>query len=95
MPNPTSANVQAQLKEIQDTASAIGQQVRVLNARSEQDIHGIFRTLSQLRAGGLQLATLAAHYAIPVIYDRIFLSTLSILLVSLPSISAIGLVSGR
>ena len=52
-----------------------------MNASNEQDIHGAFRKLAQSRASALlagadpffagrreQLATLAAHHAIPAIY---------------------------
>jgi ABC-type uncharacterized transport system substrate-binding protein len=60
----------------------IGQQVHILQASSEQDIHAAFRSLAQMRVQALlvgadpffngrreQLVTLAAHYAIPAIYE--------------------------
>ena len=71
-----------QLNDIQAAADAIRRQVRILNASTEQDIHGAFTTLAQSRIGALlvtanpffnsrrdQLVTLAAHYAIPAIYE--------------------------
>jgi putative ABC transport system substrate-binding protein len=71
-----------QLNDIELAARAIGWQVRILNARTEQDIHGAFMSFAQSRIGALlvaanpffnsrrdQLVTLAAHYAIPAIYE--------------------------
>src|SRR5262249_30190778 len=76
--NPSNANFQTQLRDVTDAARTVGQQVRVLNASNEGDIHAAFATLNKLRAAGLlvggdpffntrreQLVTLANHYAIP------------------------------
>jgi putative ABC transport system substrate-binding protein len=79
--NPNGPEAEPQLNDIRAAAQALGQQILVVNAGNEQDIHGAFRTLVQSRAGALlasadpffagrrqQLATLAAHHAIPTIY---------------------------
>src|SRR5262249_48245839 len=75
--NPSNANFQTQMNDVADAARNAGQQIRVLNASNERDIHGVFTTLGRLRAAALlvgsdaffndrreQLVTLAAHYAI-------------------------------
>jgi putative ABC transport system substrate-binding protein len=80
--NPTNAAFQLQMKDIEDAARALGLQMHTLNAINEQDIHAAFAALGKLRPGALlvgsdpffnsqreQLATLAAHYAIPAIYE--------------------------
>jgi putative ABC transport system substrate-binding protein len=80
--NPNYPGFDVQLKDIQQAARAVGQQVRVFNASSEADIHAAFRTMAQLPAGALlvgadpffngrreQLVTLAAHYSIPAMYE--------------------------
>jgi putative ABC transport system substrate-binding protein len=80
--NPNNAPYEFQLKDLQEAARSIGQQIHVLHASSEQDIHAAFKTFVQLRVQSLlvgadpffngrreQLVTLAAHYAIPAIYE--------------------------
>jgi putative ABC transport system substrate-binding protein len=80
--NPSNANFQTQLRDVTDAARTVGQQIRVLNASNEGDIHAAFTTLNKLQAGALlvggdpffstrreQLVTLANHYAIPAIYE--------------------------
>ena len=80
--NPTNAAFQLQMKDVDDAARALGLQMHILNAINEQDIHVAFAALGKLRPGALQvgsdpffnsrreqLATLAAHYAIPAIYE--------------------------
>jgi ABC-type uncharacterized transport system substrate-binding protein len=80
--NPNSAPFEFQLKDVQEAARSIGQQIHVLHASSEQDIHAAFTTFVRMRAQALlvcadpffngrreQLVTLAAHYAIPTIYE--------------------------
>jgi putative ABC transport system substrate-binding protein len=70
------------MTDIEEAARTLGRQIHVVNASSEQDIHVAFTTFVQLRAGALlvgadpffnarreQLVTLAAHYAIPAIYE--------------------------
>jgi putative ABC transport system substrate-binding protein len=80
--NPNNAGFQLQMKDIEDAARALGLQAHILNATNEQDIHAAFTALGKLRPGALlvgadpffnvrreQLTTLAAHYAIPAIYE--------------------------
>src|SRR6516225_12129329 len=80
--NPSNANFQTQLRDVTDAARTVAQQIRVLNASDEWDIHAAFTTLNTLRAAALlvgsdpffntrreQLVTLANHYAIPAFYD--------------------------
>jgi putative tryptophan/tyrosine transport system substrate-binding protein len=71
-----------QLKDVQGAARILGQQIHVINASSEEDIHAAFTTFAQLRTGALLvgadpffagrsklLVTLAAQHAIPAIYE--------------------------
>jgi len=51
--NPSNANFQTQMNDVADAARNAGQQIRVLNASNERDIHGVFTTLGQLRAAAL------------------------------------------
>jgi len=80
--NPNSLYIETQLKDVEDAARAIGVPINVAKAGNEQEIHAVFRSLVQLRAQALlctadaffngrreQLITLAAHYAIPAIYQ--------------------------
>jgi putative ABC transport system substrate-binding protein len=80
--NPNNAPFELQLKDVQEAARSIGQQIHVLYASNEQDIHAAFRGFVRMRVQALlvggdpffngrreQLVTLAAHYAIPAIYE--------------------------
>jgi putative ABC transport system substrate-binding protein len=81
--NPNNAPLfELQLKDVEQAAHSIGQQIHVLHASTEQDIHNAFKALVRMRAQSLlvgsdpffngrreQLVTLAAHYAIPAIYE--------------------------
>jgi putative ABC transport system substrate-binding protein len=80
--NPNNTSFEFQLRDVQDAVRLIGQQVHILQASSERDIHAVFRSLAQMRVQALlvgadpffngrreQLVTLAAHYAIPAIYE--------------------------
>jgi putative ABC transport system substrate-binding protein len=80
--NPNNANFATQLDDIQEAARILGQQIHIVNASSEGDIHAAFATFARLRAAALlvgadpffngqreQIVTLAAHYAIPAIYE--------------------------
>jgi ABC-type uncharacterized transport system substrate-binding protein len=81
--NPKFPDSATQLEDFEDAASAVGQQIYVVNASSEQEIDSAFASLSQQKVGGLALASdpffdtrrdqitaLAAHYALPTIYAQ-------------------------
>jgi putative ABC transport system substrate-binding protein len=78
--NPTSPTATSQLKNLNAAADALGVQIHLLNASTEQEFDAMFSTVSQLRAGGLvftsdpyfafrsqQLAALADRHAVPAI----------------------------
>jgi putative ABC transport system substrate-binding protein len=80
--NPNNAPFEFQLKDVQEGARSIGQHIHVLHASNEQDIHAAFRNFIRMQVQALlvggdpffngrreQLVTLAAHYAIPAIYE--------------------------
>ena len=80
--NPNNAPFEFQLKDIEEAARSTGQQIHVLHASTEQDIHTAFKDLARKRVQSLlvggdpffngrreQLVTLAAHYSIPAIYE--------------------------
>ena len=79
--NPLNPTAEGEAKEASAAASALGIQLRVLNASSEPDLDGAFATLTKLRVGALvvagepffvshrdRLVTLAAQYAVPACY---------------------------
>ena len=79
--NPNNPNVEFRLAEVQDAARAIGQQIHVFNASSENDLDAVFASIVQRGAGALlvsddpffevrrqQLVVLAAHHALPAIH---------------------------
>jgi ABC-type uncharacterized transport system substrate-binding protein len=80
--NPAFPDAAQQLREIQEAAHRIGQRITILNAGTIPEIDAAFETLAQMRPDALlvgadpffhsrreQLATLAARYAIPAIYE--------------------------
>ena len=80
--NPTYPGAAGQLRELQDAARAVGQQVTILNASTEAEIDAAFAALVEQRAGALliaadpffnnrrdQITALATRYAVPAIYD--------------------------
>jgi putative tryptophan/tyrosine transport system substrate-binding protein len=81
--NPSSPNLAGSTtKDMQAAGRVLGQQIRILNASTEDEIDAAFATLAQLRAGALsiggdafftsrrvQLAILAARYGVPAIYS--------------------------
>jgi len=81
--NPASRdNFNRQMNEIQEAAREVEQQLLVLRASSEEEIEAAFATAAERRANGLLVAAdpfllsrrerivaLAAHYAIPAIYE--------------------------
>jgi putative ABC transport system substrate-binding protein len=77
-----SSESQSQLRDVQDAAGRLGQQLVVLNAGTDGDIDAAFKALAQHRAGALlasgsafissrrdRLIALAARDAIPAIYQ--------------------------
>jgi|SRR5689334_366762 len=79
--NPTYPDSDTQLSNIGEAARAVGRQIRIVGASSENELARAFATLAQARAGALfvvpdplftsartQLVALAARYAIPASY---------------------------
>ena len=79
--NPNSPNTEADRREVQAAAQAIGQQLLVLDVISDRDIETAFATLVQRGAGALQagigaflnshrerIVALAARHGVPAIY---------------------------
>jgi putative tryptophan/tyrosine transport system substrate-binding protein len=86
--NPKNVNAEAQLDDLREAARAIGQQLLILNVSAERDFNAAFTMLVERRADGLivgadpmfvstrdRLVTLAAHSAIPAIYELREMST--------------------
>jgi putative ABC transport system substrate-binding protein len=81
--NPASQdNFNRQLNDVQEAAREVGQQLLVLRASNEEEIEAAFTRAAGRRASGLlvaadpfmlsrreRLVALAAHYAIPAIYE--------------------------
>jgi putative ABC transport system substrate-binding protein len=81
--NPASPdNFSRQMNDVQDAARAVGQQLLLLRASTEEEIEAAFATAAERRANGLlvaadpfmlsrreRLVALAARYAIPAIYE--------------------------
>jgi putative ABC transport system substrate-binding protein len=79
--NPKAANAEVESREIQAAARAIGQQIRILSAATEADLHTVFTSVAQHGIGALVLGgdaffdsrrdlivALAAQHAVPAIY---------------------------
>jgi putative tryptophan/tyrosine transport system substrate-binding protein len=80
--NPTMPSAAPQAREAQEAASALGLQIRTLNAGSERHFEAAFAMLAQLRADALlvavdalfdshprQLVALASRNAVPTMYN--------------------------
>jgi putative ABC transport system substrate-binding protein len=80
--NPNSPTIEDQLKDVQEAARAVGQQIHILRASSERELDMAFATLAPSRAGALlvgsdpyfnsrrdQIIALAARHVIPAIYE--------------------------
>ena len=80
--NPTRANADSMIENVQNAARAKGMQVVVVKAGTEAEIDAAFGNLAQLHAGALlvgsdpvfnvrreQLVMLASRHAIPAIYQ--------------------------
>jgi len=79
--NPKRPGTERDTAAVQESARAKGLTLRILKASTESDIDAAFASLVDLKAGGLlvgdpiyfgrheQIVALAAHYAVPTIYD--------------------------
>ena len=80
--NPNNPVATDQVREVQETASALSQQIHILSANSESEINATFATVVQLRAAAMlvssdpffnsqrdKIIALAARYSIPTIYE--------------------------
>src|SRR5438876_1926079 len=81
--NPNNPPSATQLKDVQEAARALGQQIHILHASSEAELEAAFATARQVGCGGLLVAAdpffnsrrtyiiaLAARHAIPAIYEQ-------------------------
>ena len=79
--NPRLSTAGSQLKDLQEAARTLGQQIHIFHASTDQDIVTAFTSLVQLQAGGLviggdaflfsrrdQLVDLATRYSVPTVY---------------------------
>jgi putative tryptophan/tyrosine transport system substrate-binding protein len=80
--NPNDPRAETQSGDMQEAAHALGLQIHIVNAGTEDEIDSAFATLARLRAGALivgtgeffnsrpeQLAELAARHAMPAFYQ--------------------------
>jgi putative ABC transport system substrate-binding protein len=80
--NPTFSAFDAQLQDVQGAARIVGQQIHILRASTDPEIEAALATAAQIRAGALLVAAdpvlfikrdrivaLAAHHAIPAMYE--------------------------
>ena len=80
--NPSNTTAERTIRDVQGDAYARGVQLHILKASTEHEIDAAFTTLVQLHAGALvgssdpyfntrreQLLILAAHHAVPAIWD--------------------------
>ena len=80
--NPSGIHLESRVRKLQETARALGLQLRLLNAANEQQIDAAFATFPQLRPDAVlvdsdvlfndrreQFVALAARYSVPAIYD--------------------------
>jgi putative ABC transport system substrate-binding protein len=81
--NPNNPLATDQMREIQEAARALGQQIHILPASSESEINAAFATVVQLHAAAMlvgadpffnsqhdKIIALAARHAIPAIYEQ-------------------------
>ena len=79
--NPNFAAAETRMRDARGAAAALGVQLSLINASSEQEIEGAFATIVERGAGALlvppdpmfsgqrqQLVTLAARHALPTLY---------------------------
>ena len=80
--NSTNPSAETYVRETQEAARTVGQQIHTLSASTEVEIEAAFVTLAQMRAEALlvvtdavfigrreQIVALAARYAVPAIYE--------------------------
>jgi putative ABC transport system substrate-binding protein len=80
--NPAMPTFDGQVNDVQEAARAVGQQLLILRASSEEEIEAAFATAAERRVGALlvaadpymfsqreRLVAFAARYAIPAIYE--------------------------
>ena len=80
--NPNYPQYDSQLSDLQEAARAIGSELQILRANTDQDIEMVFETVTHQRIGGLvvaaapffdtrrdRLVSLAARYAVPTVYQ--------------------------
>lgn len=80
--NPSDANTEPQVRDLQTAARALGVRLHVVYAGTDQELDAAFASLAELRAGGLvvgadtfftsrseRIATLALRHAIPAIFQ--------------------------
>jgi putative ABC transport system substrate-binding protein len=82
--NPNRPNHADEVREVQEAARAIGQQIHILLASSESSINAAFATATQVHAAGALLVgsdaffnsqrdkiiALAARHSIPTVYEQ-------------------------
>ena len=81
--NPTNPNAEPDAKDVQMAADALGLELRVFGASTENDFEPAFAAMAQGQVGALsvnidpfflgrreQIVALAIRYAVPAIYDR-------------------------
>jgi putative tryptophan/tyrosine transport system substrate-binding protein len=81
--NPSNPSAETQWNDIQEAASAVGQQVNVLRADSDADLDAAFVSYRRLQSGALlvgadpsfvnrrdRIVALAARHAVPTIYEQ-------------------------
>src|SRR5262249_18329263 len=81
--NPANPNTEDQLKDVQQAARALGQQVHILSARTDQELDVAFRRMTERRARALLVAAdpyftsrrsyviaLAVRLSFPAIYEQ-------------------------
>jgi putative ABC transport system substrate-binding protein len=80
--NPKNTNTEPQTRNLRKVTQAMGLRLHVANASSDDDFDAAFSDVARLSSGGLiigadaflhsrgqRLAALAAHYAVPTIYE--------------------------
>jgi putative ABC transport system substrate-binding protein len=79
--NPTSAQTQSELRDVEAAAGRLGQQVRIFNVTTDRELDAAFATIVDQRIGGLlvqtdqfftgrrdQLVLLTTRHAIPTVF---------------------------